>query len=121
MLVVPTALVGVAPTAGAAFESIFLPDRAMAVRSSEDEIVDSDGLASWTAIVVSLSAVSSAREGGSSEASRLRISLNGSSLPFALRLAKEVRRLDDSASRGRSRRRSALISTPTVRGLMKIV
>lgn len=47
IVVVPTALVCDAPTAGAAFEStfFFFPDLVMAVISSVDGRLDSDGLA----------------------------------------------------------------------------
>jgi len=42
-------------------------------------------------------------------------------VPFALLLAKEVLRLEDSVRYGRSLRRSAFASTPIVRGLMNTV
>jgi len=67
----------------------------MAVKSIEEDMADSEGLASF-GTNGSLGGPSDAREGGSSEASRLRISFKGSSMPFALRLAMEVRRLEES-------------------------
>ena len=124
IVVVPIAVVCTAATAGEPFVSVrFLPDLGMADRSKVDEIADSDGVSSAAGTVSCDEGVRSwALVGVSIVASRFRNSSTGlSTAPRLLRLAIDVRRLALSPKSGLRRLRSALASTPTVRGLMKTV